>query len=335
MTATAMDAVTRIAITGANGFVGRTLSRTLLQQGASVTGVVRASGSCEAGVDVIRIGAREFADSAATAQLEEAFRGCKTVVHLAARVHMFDDTAADPLAAFRVTNVEGSLRVAEAAQRAGARRLVFMSSIKALAESDSGRPLKESDVRRPMDAYGVSKAEAEAALLEFGASSGLEIVILRPPLVYGPQVRANFLRLLDLIAKGVPLPIGAVSARRSLCFVDNLASATALCAIHPMAAGNMFHVSDGEDPTVSQLARMLGKHLGRPARLLRVPVSLLEFGGRLMGRTSEIERLTKSLQLDCSHIRDVLKWQPPVLLDVGLAATADWYRSQHRNMRIA
>ncbi|MGF6769020.1 UDP-glucose 4-epimerase [Paraburkholderia sp. GAS199] len=335
MTSPAPHITNRVAVTGANGFVGKALSRALLRQGVSVNAVVRASGDAENGADLFRIAVPEFADADALMPLIEAFRGCRTVVHLAARVHLLNDTVADPLAAFRLTNVDGTLQVAQAAQRAGVERLVFMSSVKALAETDPGRPLSETDAREPEDAYGVSKAEAEIALLEFGARTGLEIVIVRPPLVYGPHVRANFLRLLDAIAKGVPLPVGAVSARRSLCFIDNLVDATALCAIHPRAPGNVFHVSDGDDPTVPQMAQMLARHLGRPARLVRVPVGLLELAGRLTGRSPQVERLTRSLQLDCSHIHDLLDWRAPVSLDAGLAATVEWYRSRHDTMKTA
>jgi len=251
------------------------------------------------------------------------------VVHLAARVHVMRDAASDPLTAFRAINVDGTLNVAQAAQAAGAQRFVFVSSIKALAETDAGTPLRETDERRPQDAYGVSKAEAEVRLAEFGARTGMEIVIARPPLVYGPRVRANFLSLLGAISKGMPLPVGAVHARRSLCFVDNLASALAACALHPRAAGQMFHVTDGEDPTVAELARALGRHLGKPARLAGVPVGVLRLLGKLTGKSAQIDRLTGSLQVDSSHIRAVLGWQPPFTLDAGLAATADWYRATH------
>jgi UDP-glucose 4-epimerase len=315
-----------IAITGANGFVGRVLTRMLMEQGTPVTAIARPDTACEPGVETKRIASLD-------AITPETFADAQAVVHLAARVHVMRDVDADPLAAFRATNVEGSLRAADAAVRAGATRFVFVSSIKALAELDPGRPLKETDERRPPDAYGVSKAEAEVKLLEFGARTGLEIVIVRPPLVYGPDVRANFLSLMNAIAKGIPLPIGFVTARRSLCYVDNLANALALAATHPRAAGQTFHVTDGDDPSVAELARSLGRHLGRPARLLPVPVDILKFAGRLTGKTAQIDRLTGSLRVDSTHIRDVLGWRPPVSLDAGLAATARWFLTTHRGTR--
>ncbi|MDR5751438.1 MULTISPECIES: SDR family oxidoreductase [unclassified Caballeronia] len=313
----------RIAITGANGFVGRALARTLLAQGRPVTGIVRGAAVCEPGVDTRSI---ESLDSISP----EAFAQAEAVIHLAARVHVMRDAEVDPLAAFRTTNVDGTLRAAESAARAGATRFVYVSSIKALAELDNGRPLKETDERRPPDPYGISKAEAEVKLMELGARTGLEIVIVRPPLVYGPEVRANFLSLMSAIAKGVPLPIGAVEARRSLCYVDNLASALIECATHARAAGQVFHVTDGEDPSVAELARLLGRHLGRAARLLPVPVGVLKLAGRVTGKSAQIDRLTGSLRVNSTHIRDMLGWRPPVSLDAGLAATAAWFRATQR-----
>lgn len=311
----------RIAITGANGFVGRALSRALIDAGKQPVGIVREGASVEPGVDIVRIDSLDDITPA-------AFENCAAVIHLAARVHVMNDAATDKLAAFRAINVEGALKTAHAATRAGATRFVFVSSIKALAELDAGRPLRETDERHPPDPYGVSKAEAEVRLQEFGARTGLEIVIARPPLVYGPDVRANFLSLMRAIAKGMPLPIGAVHARRSLVYVDNLASALVECAIHPRAAQQIFHITDGEDPTVADLARRLGHHLNRPARLVNVPARLLKTVGKLTGKSAQIDRLTGSLQVDSTHIRDVLGWRPPFLLDQGLAATADWFLKQ-------
>jgi UDP-glucose 4-epimerase len=315
---------TRIAVTGANGFVGRALSRHLLGQGCEVVGVVRRDAACEPGVICKTV-------DSLNSTAPDTFMDCASVIHLAARVHVMHDNAVDPLDTFRAVNVDVSLQIAQAALSAGARRFVFMSSIKALADTDNGRPLKESDERHPQDPYGVSKAEAEVALQDFGKNTGMEIVIVRPPLVYGPEVRANFLSLTDAIAKGWPLPIGAVHARRSLCFIDNLASATALCATHPRAAGELFHVTDGDDPGVAELARLLGRHLGRPARLVPIPVAWLSLAAGLTGHLPQVERLTGSLQVDSTRIRAVLGWNPPVALDAGLAATAAWYRSSTKD----
>jgi UDP-glucose 4-epimerase len=247
------------------------------------------------------------------------------VVHLAARVHVMNDTAADPIAAFHATNVEGALRVARAAREHGARRLVFVSSVKAAGEFDAGVPLAESMCAAPVDPYGSSKLQAEEALWQYGAVSGLEIVVVRPPLVYGPGVGANFLQLMNVLWRRLPLPLGAVQARRSVVYVENLADALACCAIEPRAANHCFYVRDDVDPSVAGLLLALGRHLDRPARLLPVPVPLLRVAAALTGRTAQMDRLTQSLRVDDALIRATLDWQPPWTLDEGLAATAHWY----------
>ncbi|KNH08819.1 UDP-glucose 4-epimerase [Candidatus Burkholderia brachyanthoides] len=308
----------RIGITGANGFVGRAVCRALRETGRQPVAVVREGAMLDAGIEAARV--RSLGDVTPA-----AFAGCTAVIHLAARVHMMRDRSADPLAEFRATNVDGALKTADAAFRDGAKRFVFVSSIKALGDSDHRRPLKETDARNPPDPYGISKAEAEIKLRELGARTGMEIVIARPPLVYGPEVRANFLSLMRAIARGIPLPLGAIDAKRSMVYVDNLASALVQCATHPRAANQLFHVTDGEDPGVAELACHLGHHLHRPARLVPVPVVALKTLGRLTGKSAQIDRLTGSLRVDSSQIRDVLGWRPSYSLDAGLAATAAWY----------
>jgi nucleoside-diphosphate-sugar epimerase len=318
--------MSQILVTGANGFVGRALCRALVADGHGVTGLVRQPGGCLNGVHGWVNGAKDFDGIEAVWP-----QGLKpeSVVHLAARVHVLHDDAADPDAAFRATNVEGTLRVAKAALHNGARRFVFVSSIKAVAEADLGHPLREDDPPAPQDAYGRSKYAAEQALIRLGEETGLDVVIVRPPLVYGPEVRANFLRLLDAIWKGIPLPLGSVSAKRSLVYVDNLADALVRCATDPRAAHQCFHIADGDDPTVAGLARLLGKHLQRPARLVPLPASWLRVAGRVTHRSPQVDRLIGSLQVDAGRIRSVLGWQPPYSIEDGLAATARWYRSTH------
>ncbi|KAG0187765.1 hypothetical protein DFQ28_005850 [Apophysomyces sp. BC1034] len=330
-------AVTRILVTGANGFVGQVLCHELLGRGHQVTGLVRSAGGHAPGVREWVLGDGHPGTGAATAtppfaSMEDAWPrdlAVDAVVHLAARVHVMRDDAADPLARFRATNVDGTLRVARAARRHGARCFVYVSSIKAIAETDAGRPLSERDPAQPEDAYGRSKLEAEQALADLGVQTGLEIVIVRPPLVYGPRVRANFLSLMTAIARGVPLPLGAIDARRSVVYVGNLAHALALCATESGAAGGCFHVADDDDPSVAGLARAIGRHLRRPARLLPVPVGWLRAAGRLTGHMPQVERLVTDLRVDTSRLRTVLGWRPPYSLDDGLAATAAWYRSTH------
>ncbi|MFM0372945.1 UDP-glucose 4-epimerase family protein [Paraburkholderia aspalathi] len=315
-----------VLVTGANGFVGQAVSQALLQRGDSVVGVVRRPQTTVEGVREWLFDANDFEG---IDQRWPVATRCDAVIHLAARVHMKHETTADPIAAYRATNVTGALRVAAAARRAGARRFVFVSSIKAVGESSAGRPITEADEPAPTDPYGISKLEAERALIDYGRESGLEVVIVRPPLVYGPGVRANFLQLMSAIANGVPLPLGSIAARRSLLFVDNLADALVHCTTDPRAVGETFHVTDGRDLSVSELARALATQLHAPARLIPVPVGLLSLAGRLTGRSAQVDRLIGELRLDSSHIRERLGWYPPYTVEHGLLETAAWYRSTH------
>jgi UDP-glucose 4-epimerase len=318
--------MSHIVVSGANGFVGRALCRALLDAGHRVTGLVRRAGGCVDGVtEWIDAGT----DYTGLAQAWPADLRPDCIVHLAARVHVMNDKAADPDATFRATNVEGTLRLAAAARQNGVARFVFVSSIKAVAEQDGGRPLREDDPPRPEDAYGRSKRVAEETLTRLGIETGLDVVVVRPPLVYGPQVRANFLRLMDAVWRGLPLPLGAVQARRSMVYVGNLADALVRCATDPRAARQCFHVADSGALTVAELARSLARHLGKPSRMLPVPANWLRTAGRLTGRSAQVDRLIGSMQVDTSRIRQTLGWQPPFSTDEGLSATADWYRSTH------
>ncbi|WP_133650897.1 NAD-dependent epimerase/dehydratase family protein [Paraburkholderia flava] len=318
--------MSRMLVTGANGFVGRAACDLLVAEGHQVTGLVRRTEGCIAGVDKWIDASRDFSDVERT---WPASFVPDCVVHLAARVHVMDAGARNADEAFRETNVDGTLRIAQAAARRGAGRFVFVSSIKAVAESDAGHAVTEVDPPAPHDAYGRSKLAAEQALMRYGAESGMEIVIVRPPLVYGPGVRANFLRLMDAVWKGVPLPLASIDARRSLVYVGNLADALLHCATDPRAARQCFHVCDGDDPTVAGLVRSLAMHLQRPARLWPVPPTWLRAAGKLTGRTTQIERLVGSLRVDGSRIERALDWRPPFSIQDGLAATARWYRSTH------
>ncbi|WP_408398513.1 NAD-dependent epimerase/dehydratase family protein [Paraburkholderia sediminicola] len=317
--------MSHVAVTGAHGFVGRELVRALQTRGHDVTAIVRHSANAGA-----INGVREFVMGSAGVSSWPIDLKPETVIHLAARVHVMNESAPDSLGAFRAANVAGALQVAEAAYRAGARRLVFVSSIKALAEADHGRPLREDDLPSPQDSYGVSKLEAERALIHFGKETGFEVVIVRPPLVYGPEVRANFLHLMKALARGIPLPLGAIAARRSLVYNGNLADALVLCATDPRAAGECFHITDGTDLTVSELAKALGHHLRSNVWLAPVPAKWLWAAGKLTGRSQQVERLIGNLRVDSSRIRDVLQWQPPFSVDEGLVVTAEWFRSVYR-----
>lgn len=318
--------MSHVIVTGGNGFVGRAVCRAFLSMGHGVTGVVRQAGTCVRGVDEWVMARPDF-DGIERAWPRELRADC--VIHLAARVHVMRDASLDPLDAFRKTNVEGALRVAKAVRENGVRRMVFVSSIKAVAEMDPGRPLREDDLPSPQDAYGCSKHEAEIALRRFADESGLDVVIVRPPLVYGPEVGANFLALLRSVAKGIPLPLRGIEARRSFVYVENLADALVKCATRAEATRQCFHVADDEDATVAELVRAIAKHLNKPARLVPMRASWLRLAGRMTGRLPQVERLIGDLRVDNSHIRDLLGWQPPYGLDDGLAETARWYQSTH------
>ncbi|KVF74432.1 NAD-dependent dehydratase [Burkholderia sp. FL-7-2-10-S1-D7] len=317
--------MSHLIITGANGFVGRALCRRALRAGHTVTALVRRPGGCVAGV---REWVHDAADFEGLHAGWPAGLAADCVIHLAARVHVMRDESPDPDAAFDATNVAGTLRLAAAARHHGVRRIVYASSIKAVGESDGGAPLSEEASPDPQDAYGRSKLRAERQLVQFGASNGLEVVVVRPPLVYGPTVRANFLRMMDAVARGTPLPLGSIAARRSIVYVDNLADALLQCALDQRAAGECFHVADDDAPSVTGLLRLVGDALGKPARLIAVPSAVLRALGTLTGRRAAIDRLTGSLELDTGRITRVLGWHPPYTTRQGLEATAAWYRSR-------
>jgi nucleoside-diphosphate-sugar epimerase len=306
----------RCLITGASGFVGRTLCATLAQEGHDIVRAVR--------------GATEIANARSVGVIDAGtdwsgvLEGMQAVVHLAARVHVMRDEATEPLAAFREVNTAGSLNLARHCSVAGVRRLVFVSSIKVHGEGCES-PYSESDQPAPQDAYAISKWEAEQGLREIEAETGLEVVILRPPLVYGPGVGANFLRLMRAVERGLPLPFGSVNNRRSLLGLDNLVDAIRLCLEHPFAAGRTFLLSDCEDVSSAELIRRLAKEMNRSARLLPIPPSWLRFAGVLTGRSKEMDRLLGSLSVDTSIIRQELGWRPPFTLDEGLHQTVGYY----------
>ena len=311
-----------VLVTGAGGFVGRALVPALLRDGHKVRAAVRnLDGGPVLGAEMVAVG-----DIGPATDWEAALDGVEAVVHLAARVHVMRDSAADPLAEFRQVNVEGTRRLGAAAASAGVRRFVFVSSVKVNGEATRDRPFTEQDPPAPRDPYGVSKWEAEQALM-VGARAGMEPVVLRPPLVYGPGVGGNFLSLLRLCHRGLPLPLGAVRNARSLIYVGNLAHALVRAVDHPAASGRTFLVRDGADVSVPQLLRQTGEALGCPVRLIPVPPPLLRFGAAVLGRTAAAERLLGSLSVDDSSIRQVLEWQPPFSMAEGLRETGAWFRA--------
>ena len=307
----------RVLVTGAGGFVGRALCALLKARGVACRRAVRASAGTE-GAEFIAVG-----DIGPKTDWSTALAGCSAVVHLANLAHVPADSA--ELAS---VNVQGTRRLAQQASAAGVRRMIFMSSVKALCDESGGGPITESRVPEPTDDYGRAKLAAERALAEVAVKSGLETVILRPPLVYGPGVRANFLALMRAVQYGLPIPIGTVRNRRSLIYVGNLAHAVLCCLEASEAMGKTYLVADGPPVSSPDLARALAHALGRPQRLVGCPPRLLELTGTLIGRGAEVRRLTRSLELDDNAIRRELGWRPPYSFEQGLRATAEWYRAR-------
>jgi nucleoside-diphosphate-sugar epimerase len=248
------------------------------------------------------------------------------VVHLAARTHVIDDAASDLLGEYRRTNTEATRNLAAQAAASGVRRFVFLSSIKVNGEATSVRPFTDSCTPSPEDAYGISKHEAEQALFDIAARSAMEAVILRPPLIYGPGVKGNFLRLLQLIDRGIPLPLASIQNRRSLIHVSNLVDAIISCIDSPAAvAEHAWLVSDTEEISTPMLIRKLAEGMGRSALLFPCPVALLKIGATIFGQISSFARLTNSLTVDASGIENALGWSPRINMDQGLIETARWY----------
>jgi len=248
-----------------------------------------------------------------------ALAGVDCMIHCAARAHVMHETESDALAAYRAVNVDGSRQLAAQAAAAGVRRLVYLSSVKVNGEQTApGAPFSFAGAPAPEDAYGISKWEAEQALWDVSAKTGLEVVVVRPPLVYGPGVKGNLARLLRLARSGLPLPLGAVQNKRSLIGLDNLVDLLIRCVDHPAAAGETFLVSDGEDLSTPDLLRHMAAAMGRSPRLVPVPLPLLRLAGSALGKRAEIDRLVGSLQIDSCHTRQVLGWTPPVSVEEGI-----------------
>ena len=310
-----------ILVTGATGFVGRALCAEFDRRGMRYRAVSRAP---MAGFHTI---GRIDADSDWSAALTDI----ETVIHLAARVHVMREDATDPLAAFRATNVDATLQLARQAAAAGVRRFVFMSSIKVNGEATQpGRPFRATDLPDPQEAYGRSKWEAEQALFSLGRQTGMEIVAIRPPLVYGPGVTANFASLMQWAGRGIPLPLGRVNNRRSLVFVGNLVDFIILSTSRPEAANRTFLVSDDEDLSITALLQRIAKRMNRKARLLPVPSSLLDSVAKMLGKGAAAQRLLGSLQVDITETRHITGWEPPYSVEDGLARTVDAFLQEQR-----
>lgn len=312
-----------VGLTGATGFVGRRLGGVFAAAGWDVAALVRRAEPSLGAVMEYRV----VGDLADEKDLSGPLRGLDAVVHLAARVHVMREQAADPLNEFRRVNTGGTERLARSAARAGVKRFVFVSTAKVNGEATAvDTPFRENDTPKPQDPYAISKWEAEQALWRVAAETGLEVAVLRPPLVYGPGVGGNFLRLLRWVKLGVPLPFASVHNRRSLVYVGNLANALLACVEQPAAVGKTYLVSDDQVFSTPDLIRHLALPMGIRPRLLPCPPALLGLGGRLLGKGGEVERLIGSLELDSTLIRRDLHWQPPFDARQGLEETVAWFK---------
>lgn len=319
----------KLLVTGATGFVGKALVTALAldAQYALRACVRRQHVTFPGNVDVVMV-----PDLTADTDWTAALAGIDTIVHTAARVHVMDDSAIDSLAEYRRVNTAATLRLAQQAVDVGVRRFVFISSIKVNGEETlPGRPYTAHDTPQPADPYGISKHEAEQGLLALAGKTGLELVIIRPVLVYGPGVQANFLNMMRWLDKGIPLPLGAIrSNRRSLVALDNLVDLITVCLRHPAAVHQVFLVSDGEDVSTTALLQRTARALQRPARLVPVPATLLSAAARLLGKSGLARRLCGSLQVDITKTTGLLQWRPPVGIDEALRKTA---ATLHRHRR--
>jgi nucleoside-diphosphate-sugar epimerase len=315
-----------VLVTGATGFVGRTLCDVLAQSGRSVRAALRTDHSIPPSVnDKVVIG-----DIGTTTDWEEALRGVDSVIHLAAKAHVLHDVAAHSNLYFD-TNERGTQRLANASAQAGVRRFIYLSSIKVNGEETTNCAYTADDEPRPQDAYGLSKWFGEKHVLEAAARTGMEVSIVRSPLVYGPHVRANFLRLMQWIDRQWFLPFAAIENRRSLVSVWNLCNLLIHLLRSPVAPGRIWMVSDGEDLSTPELVRRLAAAMHRRVKLVPVPLRLLHALGGLMGRRAEIRRLCGSLEVDALRTREELDWSPPVTVNEGLARTVSWYLSEGKS----
>ena len=317
-----MSGIKKVLVTGSGGFIGHALCTRILTEGWQVRGTFRTESDVSRlpkGVEAFSIGSID-----SDTKWGDALTGIDTVVHLVGRVHVMDDVSADPLAEYRNVNVEGTKCLAVSSASAGVKRFIFISSIKVNGEGRAAA-YNEDDEAAPQDPYGVSKWEAEQELHKISHTTGIEVVILRPPLVYGPGVKANFYNLLKIVDRGIPLPFAKIDNLRSFIYLDNLIDVIITCINHPRAEGRTFLVNDREDVSTPELIRKIASALGKPARLFSIPPFLMRLAGKFTGKSAAIDRLLGSLTIDSTKIRKELGWKPPYTMEYGLKETAKWY----------
>jgi UDP-glucose 4-epimerase len=315
----------KILITGATGFVGSHLLQMALAQNREVICPVRANNSTP------HASAPQISSIDSNTNWQSHLTNVHTVIHCAARVHVMNDTAADPLVAFREVNLYGSVRLAEQAAAAGVSQFIYLSSIKVNGEmTEDGQAFTENDPPSASDPYGISKQEAEKALLDLGQRTGMAITIIRPPLVYGKGVAANFLSLLIWVKKQIPLPFGSIHNQRSFVFVKNLCDFILHCVQNPLAYNQVFLISDGKDLSTTELMREAAKALDVPSRLLPFPSSLMVLVARMLGRKNITDRLCQSLRVDSTKARQQMQWSPPYTIQQGLRESAANLISQNK-----
>ncbi len=306
-----------ILLTGASGFVGQALLRACLERQEYVLCPVRQALSQQHSL----LESREFTGLSPEFDWSGWFNDIDCVIHSAARVHVMKENVADPLAAFREMNVAATLNLARQAGHAGVKQFIFISSIKVNGEMTTQQPFRADDAVAPQDPYAISKYEAEQGLLEVAAETGMAITIIRPPLIYGPGVKANFLSLMKAVKRGLPLPLGAIQNKRSLVYLGNLVSLILCCLRNPSAYNQVFLAADGVDLSTPQLIREIAQAMRRSPRLLSIPPGLLIFAGSVLGKRAALERLCGSLQVDPRKAQHVLGWRAPYTPQQGLAAT--------------
>ena len=313
-----------ILVTGSTGFVGTALIERLIKDQFSISATVRNASTNKFNSDVNLI---DIGQLTSTLDWSHALWGVTTIVHLAARAHLTNDKSRSPLAEYRYINVDCCLNLARQAARAGVKRFIYVSSIKVNGEFTMlGKPFTAQDIPMPLDFYAISKYEAELGLRVIAEKFGIELVIIRPPLVYGPRVKANFLSMMNWLRRGIPMPLGGVTKnRRSFIFLGNLVDMILVCINHPAAANQTFLVSDDEDLSTAGLLELMAVALGRPSKLISVPATLITLGAKLLGRVDIAQRLCGSLQVDIKETKDLLGWSPPVSVDEGLRQTAAYF----------